>query len=158
MLRSPLVALVVGVTAGGLIGCGPQPAPGDDADTKRSIRHLDVIHSRPEDVPSPIEVTPAAAAEIEKSIAEMERPDADIFLRVRFELGGCTGVLHKLDLDAEVTPEDRTFVSGGVRVVVAEKQLEHFRGARVDYVNDPGKTGFTVTNPKREAEAAKKGP
>lgn len=102
-----------------------------------------------------VTVTPAAKTELQKLIAEMD-PNDTYYLRVSGELGGCTGVIHKLDLDVLVTAEDYAFETDGVKVVMERKSIDLLRGAQIDYVSGINVKGFKVTYPTREAEAKKK--
>lgn len=127
----------------------PEPSPARPAESL----------SRPE-APAPhaaksiVEVTPAAAAEIRRHLAEV--PEAGgCYLRVRVVPGGCQGFLHKLDLDPVTSAADHTFEANGVKVVVAARQVALIRGTTVDFGEDKGQRGFKVRNPNFEGPAAK---
>ena len=154
MTRSRLAGWWCALACGLSLGCGASPVPAPDAEDASTprVRQYFGIPKVPRLEAPPVEVTPSAATEVTRAIAGMSTPH---YLRLRCEPGGCTGILHKLDLDPEVTADDRTFESGGVRVVIAEKQVEMLRGSRIDFVHEGGQVGFKITNPKREADAAK---
>jgi iron-sulfur cluster assembly accessory protein len=102
-----------------------------------------------------IAVTPRATAMIRKITADTfpgQRP----YLRLSATAGGCTGVLHKLDLDLNPTPGDYIVQSGSLKVVVWNDQVEMLKGSEIDYGEMDGKSGFKVKNPNFEGEAATK--
>jgi iron-sulfur cluster assembly protein len=80
------------------------------------------------------------------------------YLRVRVVPGGCSGFLHKLDLDSAASPTtDHVFESAGIRVVVMKRQVEMLRGTQVDYGEKSGKQGFEVTvAPNFQGESLRK--
>lgn len=155
MTRFRFAGWSLGALACGLVvGCGDGSLrDGGGADPLPAVR--DVVGkgiTRPSE-PPPVEVTPRAVAAVRKVLAEMGEP-AGYHLRLSATPGGCTGFINKLDLDPEVTAEDHVFESSGVRIAVAGRQLELFRGSLIDHVEEKGQVGFKITNPKREAEAA----
>lgn len=160
MIRSRLAAWVVCVLVGGFVtGCGEAPTP--DADVPRPARHSSGVlnaeelpHQTGEAAP-PVRVTPRAAAAVREALSETDAP-GDYYLRLSVTPGGCSGFMNKLDLDPNVTAEDVVFESDGLKIAVARKQFELVRGSLVDHVEEKGQIGFKITNPKREAEAAKK--
>lgn len=70
--------------------------------------------------------------------------------------GGCTGYMHKLDLDAVVDSGDYTFESSGIRMVVAKSQAELLKGTEVDYVREGDQEGFKILNPNADKAVFKK--
>lgn len=102
-----------------------------------------------------IAATPKAAAMVHQFIADARVP-RKLYLRVRVVPGGCQGFLHKLDLDPAVSDDDYVFDSGGVSVVVFKRQVEMLCGARVDYDEENGQSGFKVDNPNFTGDWAKK--
>ena len=62
--------------------------------------------------------------------------------------GCCSGMSFGMALDNNIRDVDRTFESGGVRVVVDQVSLDYLQGAKIDYVNDPNRgAGFVVDTP-----------
>src|SRR5262249_9129946 len=75
------------------------------------------------------------------------------YLRVRVVPGGCSGFLHKLDLDlGEPVAADFTFESAGVKVVVEKRQVDLLRGSQVSYGREGDKQGFMIKNPNFEGK------
>jgi iron-sulfur cluster assembly protein len=102
-------------------------------------------------------VTAEAANAVRQHLAD--QPElARCYLRLRVVPGGCQGFMHKLDLDPVVSPEDYTFESGGVKVVVLARQIELLRGTTVDFgrSSEGDKVGFKVENPNFMGEACKR--
>jgi iron-sulfur cluster assembly accessory protein len=94
-----------------------------------------------------ITLTPAASKAIGDIVAE--RKLEGFALRVYLANSGCcSGASFGMALDNNVRDVDRTFESGGVRIVVDEVTLDHLHGARIDFVNDPTRgAGFLVDSP-----------
>jgi iron-sulfur cluster assembly accessory protein len=62
--------------------------------------------------------------------------------------GCCSGVNFGMALDNNIREVDRTFDSGGVRIVVDQVSMDYLQGAKIDYVNDPQRgAGFVVEAP-----------
>jgi iron-sulfur cluster assembly protein len=100
---------------------------------------------------SPIVLTPKAAGEVKKIIADQvaEGETRSLHLRMRVVGGGCSGFQHKLDLDPEVNPKlDETFEMLGVPVVIDKRSLLYLDGVTVDFHDDLNKRGFSITNPQ----------
>jgi iron-sulfur cluster assembly accessory protein len=144
-----------------IVGCReplPQDEPVPDRPaTQPGAPRIDVSRSHVSPI---LELTPAAADKVRQFIHEGQAraalPNEPLYLRVRLVAGGCCGFLHKLDLDPDVSPEDHTFSVGDIRVVVWQRQVDMFRGTRIDYIESPKEKGFAIKNPNFEGEALKK--
>ena len=75
-----------------------------------------------------ISLTPAAAAHIERNLAER---GSGIGLRLGVKTTGCSGLAYQLDFADERKPEDLVFESHGVKVVVDPKSLAYIDGRSV---------------------------
>ncbi|HXD86464.1 MAG TPA: iron-sulfur cluster assembly accessory protein [Urbifossiella sp.] len=102
----------------------------------------------------PIVVTPRAAEEVRRHV-EHERANgnieanANLYLRVRVQGGGCSGFQNKLDLDPKYDEKtDHKFEFHGIEVIVDKRSMLYLSGAVVDFHDDLNKRGFTVTNPQ----------
>ncbi len=95
----------------------------------------------------PVTLTESAAAAVRELLAQRNLPD--YALRVYISGGGCSGLQHGLALDNHMRPEDTTFESNGVKVVVDEVSIEFLRGATVDYVKGETESGFKILNPNQ---------
>ena len=92
-------------------------------------------------------LTEAAAKAISDIVAE--RKLEGYALRVDLAGGGCcSGVSVGMALDNNIREVDRTFESGGVRVVVDQASMDYLEGAKIDFINDPQRgAGFVVDSP-----------
>jgi iron-sulfur cluster assembly protein len=97
-----------------------------------------------------VTVTPRAAAEVLRIIAEQEAGGVKekLYLRLRVVGGGCSGFQHKLDLDPQVNEKlDEVFELSGLPVVIDKRSLLYLGGVTVDFVDELNKRGFSITNP-----------
>lgn len=104
--------------------------------------------------PTGIIVTPKAAEEVKRIVAEQQSSGASekMYLRMRVVGGGCSGFQHKLDLDTVVNPKlDEVFSAQGVEIVVDKRSLLYLNGVTVDYHNDLNRRGFSVSNPQAKS-------
>ena len=96
-----------------------------------------------------ISLTPAAAAHIERNLAER---GTGIGLRLGVKTTGCSGLAYQLDFADESKPEDLVFESHGVKVVVDPKSLAFIDGTEVDFARDGLNEGFKFRNPNVQSE------
>ena len=73
-----------------------------------------------------------------------------IGLRLAVRTTGCSGLAYKLEFADEVKPEDTTFESNGVRVLVDPKSLAYLEGTELDYVREGLNEGFKFNNPNEK--------
>ena len=93
----------------------------------------------------PVTLTERAARQVEK-IKSDESLDANLYLRVAVDGGGCSGLSYKLGLDHR-TEEDNVYESHGVEIIVAPKHLMYVEGMQIDYPDGLDARGFTFDNP-----------
>jgi iron-sulfur cluster assembly protein len=92
-----------------------------------------------------ITITEAAASKIrELTPADMQEKYA---LRMRVVGGGCSGLQYQMGLEEEQNPNDKVFVSNGVKVFIDMKSALYLAGAEVDYLDGLMQSGFKITNP-----------
>lgn len=103
------------------------------------------IHAPAELTGQPVRLTERAARQVRKIIAE-EETDANLYLRVAVDGGGCSGLNYRLGLDHR-TQEDHVFESFGMEVIVAPKHLPYLEGMLIDYPDGLDARGFTFENP-----------
>ena len=96
-----------------------------------------------------ISLTPAAAAHIERNLAER---GTGIGLRLGVKTTGCSGLAYQLDFADESKPEALVFESHGVKVVVDPKSLAFIDGTEVDFARDGLNEGFKFRNPNVQSE------
>jgi iron-sulfur cluster assembly accessory protein len=124
--------------SGESVAAAPTPSPTEVAPAPREVVML--------------VITPAAARAIKGHAAEMKLERW--WFRYTIKGGGCQGFQNKLDLDVARTDEDHEFVVDGVPCLIQKNQIAYVRNVRIDFLNEPGKQGFTVTN-ERAAQCVK---
>lgn len=68
-------------------------------------------------------------------------------LRVGVRTSGCSGLAYKLEYADALQPEDQTFVSHGVTVVVDPRSLPYLDGTTLDFTREGLNEGFRFRNP-----------
>ncbi len=68
-------------------------------------------------------------------------------LRVGVIPGGCSGFKYTLELDNNITNEDKVFEQDGVKVVIGTDYLPMLKGAKLDYSDGLTGAGFKISNP-----------
>src|SRR5262249_7349149 len=77
-----------------------------------------------------ITLTERAAAHVSTFIAKRGK---GVGLRLGVRTSGCSGMAYKLEYADAVNPEDHTFESHGVKVVVDPKSLSYLDGTELDF-------------------------
>ena len=88
------------------------------------------------DLPSLVTVSPRAASEVKRIIAEQAASgiNENLYLRIRVVGGGCSGFQHKLDLDPTFNEKlDDVFETHGVGVIVDKRSALYLGGVNVDF-------------------------
>jgi iron-sulfur cluster assembly accessory protein len=67
-------------------------------------------------------------------------------LRIRVVPGGCSGYSYDMIFD-DAGAEDSVFEAHGVKLVVDGESLPLLSGSEIDYKEELGHAGFTITNP-----------
>lgn len=102
-----------------------------------------------------IDISQAAAKEIERIKLSREQPDSR--LRLKIKSGGCSGLLYELGLekleiqDLDSPSSDRIFEISGVAIVVDKKSLSYIENLKLDYSEDLMGGGFRFQNPHATA-------
>ncbi|MBS0199202.1 MAG: iron-sulfur cluster insertion protein ErpA [Proteobacteria bacterium] len=94
---------------------------------------------------TPLEFTPAAAAKVAELIAE--EGNADLKLRVYIQGGGCSGFQYGFEFDEAQAEDDLAVVTNGVTLLVDPLSLQYLMNATVDYVESLTGAQFTIRNP-----------
>jgi iron-sulfur cluster assembly accessory protein len=71
-------------------------------------------------------------------------------LRVRIVSGGCSGYSYDMVID-DAGEGDSVFDQAGVRLVVDGDSLPLLTGAEIDFREELGHSGFTITNPNAKS-------
>ncbi|MEN9724785.1 MAG: iron-sulfur cluster assembly protein [Pseudomonadota bacterium] len=96
-----------------------------------------------------ITLTQAAAERVEKFLANRGK---GIGLRLGVKTTGCSGMAYTLEFVDEALPEDLTFQSHGITVVVDPKSLVYIDGTELDFTKEGLNEGFKFNNPNVKDE------
>jgi iron-sulfur cluster assembly accessory protein len=93
-----------------------------------------------------VRLTERAARQVRTLLAGQPAGEAK-GLRLFVEGGGCCGAQYGLAFD-EPRVDDLGGESQGIRVLIDPASAEQLRGATIDFKDDPGESGFTISNPQ----------
>ncbi len=99
-----------------------------------------------------ISLTPEAALEIKRVLAEKEI--GDFGLKVQVVGGGCEGYLYDLLFVDGPEPQDRQFESEGVRLFVDARAIPALDGTTIDHARTSSGLGFVFVNPRAKSQCA----
>lgn len=91
-----------------------------------------------------ITLTEKAAKHVANYIAKRGK---GVGLRLGVRTSGCSGMAYKLEFADELSPDDITFQSHGVTVLVDPKSLPYLEGTELDYAREGLNEGFKFNNP-----------
>lgn len=95
-----------------------------------------------------ITVTPKAAAQIRKALAKR---GGGLGLRVAIKTSGCSGYAYALEFADNPAPDDLSFESEGVHLLVQAQSLPLVDGTQLDWVREGLNEGFKFSNPNASA-------
>jgi len=96
-----------------------------------------------------VTLTEKAATHVQNFIAKRGK---GVALRIGVRTSGCSGFAYKLEFADAVNPDDVTFESHGVKVVVDPKSLPFLQGTQLDYTREGLNEGFKFSNPNVKDE------
>ena len=96
-----------------------------------------------------VTLTERAATHVSNFI---EKRGRGVGLRLGVKTTGCSGLAYKLEYADAVNPEDLTFESHGVKVVVDPKSLPYLDGTELDFAREGLNEGFRFNNPNVKDE------
>jgi iron-sulfur cluster assembly protein len=96
-----------------------------------------------------VTLTEKAARQVRKHLAAR---GTGLGLRVAVKTSGCSGLAYALEFVDEPAPEDCTFESFGVTLLVDPKSLVYLDGTELDYVREGLNEGFKFNNPNVKAQ------
>jgi iron-sulfur cluster assembly protein len=96
-------------------------------------------------VQSIVSLTESAASQVKSLLAQPD--NAEKFLRIYVESGGCSGMQYGMVFD-ERRADDFAGESCGVTVLVDPFSADYLHGTVVDYVDALTGGGFKISNPK----------
>ena len=91
-----------------------------------------------------ITLTERAARHVSNFLAKRGR---GFGLRLGVQTSGCSGLAYKLEYADAINPEDATFESHGVKVIIDPKSLEFLDGTELDFAREGLNEGFKFNNP-----------
>jgi iron-sulfur cluster assembly protein len=91
-----------------------------------------------------ITLSESAADRIQKFLAQRGK---GIGLRLGVRTSGCSGMAYTLEFVDESLPDDISFESGGVTVLIDPKSLSFLDGTELDFVREGLNEGFKFNNP-----------
>jgi iron-sulfur cluster assembly protein len=92
-------------------------------------------------------ITPRAAEEVQKFIAQEKVPTDSAGLRVSVLPGGCSGFKYSLNVEERPLEDDMVAEVNGVRVFLDGFSAQYLTGVTIDYVSSMQGSGFTFSNP-----------
>lgn len=95
-----------------------------------------------------ISLTASAARQVQSMHAA--QGDAQKVLRVFVEGGGCSGFQYGMCFDLP-KPDDQTFVSEGVKVLLDPTSLAYLNGTTIDFDDGLQGKGFEIRNPNAQS-------
>ncbi len=91
-----------------------------------------------------IQVSPSAAAMVQRIMAKEGKPGAH--LRLAVHGGGCNGFSYQMSFETSPQADDQRYDFHGLSVLVDAKSLEFLRGITLDYEQGLN-SGFRWRNP-----------
>ncbi|MHB1144459.1 MAG: iron-sulfur cluster assembly protein IscA [Thiobacillus sp.] len=91
-----------------------------------------------------ITLSERAADRIRKFLAQRGK---GIGLRLGVRTSGCSGMAYTLEFVDDTLPDDLSFESGGVTVLIDPKSLTFLDGTELDFVREGLNEGFKFNNP-----------
>lgn len=96
-----------------------------------------------------VTLTEKAAGHVQSFLAKRGK---GVGLRVGVRTSGCSGMAYKLEFADTLNPEDVSFESHGVKVIVDPKSLPYLQGTELDYTREGLNEGFKFRNPNVKDE------
>ncbi|MEM3670660.1 MAG: iron-sulfur cluster insertion protein ErpA [Thermoprotei archaeon] len=92
-----------------------------------------------------VTLTDAAAKQVEKLLAQYNKPDHGLRIFVRG--GGCSGLSYGMSIEKEPLEDDSVVATKGVKVFIDPFTTQYIKGSVVDYVETIQSAGFKIDNP-----------
>jgi iron-sulfur cluster assembly protein len=95
-----------------------------------------------------ITMTDNAANHVRRSL---EKRGKGVGLRLAVKTSGCSGLAYTLEFADEPQPDDLSFESHGVQLLVDAHSLPFLEGTELDFVREGLNEGFKFHNPNAKA-------
>lgn len=99
-------------------------------------------------MPTPINMTPAAIAQVKALLSSRGKPSVGVRIGVRTK--GCSGLSYTLEFADEKNTFDEEMTVDGVTVLIDPKATMFIIGTEMDYVEDKLESGFVFNNPNEK--------
>jgi iron-sulfur cluster assembly protein len=80
----------------------------------------------------------------------LQKRGKGVGLRLGVRTTGCSGMAYKIEYADAMQPEDKTFESHGVKILVDPKSLAYIDGTELDFVREGLNEGFRFNNPNEK--------
>jgi iron-sulfur cluster assembly protein len=97
----------------------------------------------------PVSMTEAAAKHVQKSLSKRGK---GVGLRLAVKTSGCSGLAYAIEFADEAKPEDVSFESHGMQLLIDAQSLPFLEGTQLDFVREGLNEGFKFNNPNSKAE------
>ena len=94
-----------------------------------------------------INLTDSAVEHVKNVLAKNE---LGIGLRLGVKTTGCSGYQYVIDTATDISENDETIESNGIKVVIDKDSLAYFNGTTLDFSRDGLNSGFKFQNPNVE--------
>ena len=81
------------------------------------------------------------------ALMKEEGQDAEAFVRVGVNSGGCSGLSYNLGFDINKNEDDKSFEDNGIKIVVNKKSYLYLIGTILEYSGGLNGKGFVFNNP-----------
>lgn len=95
-----------------------------------------------------LQITDNVIKKVSELIAEEE--NADLYLRVFVQGGGCSGMQYGFTFDEIANDDDFHINAGSIRVLIDSISSQYLTEATIDYSEDIYGASFTIKNPNAE--------
>ena len=96
-----------------------------------------------------ITLTERAATHVQDFLSKRGK---GVGLRLGVRTTGCSGMAYKLEYADGLNPDDHSFDSHGVKVIVDPKSLPYIDGTQLDFAREGLNEGFKFSNPNVKDE------
>jgi|SRR4249919_2498292 iron-sulfur cluster assembly protein len=80
----------------------------------------------------------------------LQKRGKGVGLRLGVRTTGCSGMAYKIEYADAMQPEDQTFESHGVKILIDPKSLAYIDGTELDFVREGLNEGFRFNNPNEK--------